>query len=103
MESTEGNEPTLSQAGLSGWTITYISKKTKNPAKAMQLYTYLLDDPGQYLVNFGIEGRPTPRTPTAPSHGRTRPTKCAPTNRRSSRRNGESASSSCSATTGTRP
>lgn len=57
MESTEGNEPTLSQAGLSGWTITYISKKTKNPAKAMQLYTYLLDDPGQYLVNFGIEGK----------------------------------------------
>lgn len=57
MESAEGNEPTLSQAGLSGWTITYISKKTKNPAKAMQLYTYLLDDPGQYLVNFGIEGK----------------------------------------------
>lgn len=57
MESTEGNEPTLSQAGLSGWTITYISKKTKNPAKTMQLYTYLLDDPGQYLVNFGIEGK----------------------------------------------
>lgn len=57
MESTEGNEPTLSQAGLSEWTITYISKKTKNPAKAMQLYTYLLDDPGQYLVNFGIEGK----------------------------------------------
>ena len=57
MESTEGNEPTLSQAGLSGWTITYISKKTKNPAKAIQLYTYLLDDPGQYLVNFGIEGK----------------------------------------------
>lgn len=57
MESTEGNEPTLSQAGLSGWTITYISKKTKNPAKAMHLYTYLLDDPGQYLVNFGIEGK----------------------------------------------
>lgn len=57
MESTEGDEPTLSQAGLSGWTITYISKKTKNPAKAMQLYTYLLDDPGQYLVNFGIEGK----------------------------------------------
>lgn len=57
MESTEGNEPTLSQAGLSGWTITYISKKTKNPTKAMQLYTYLLDDPGQYLVNFGIEGK----------------------------------------------
>lgn len=57
MESAEGNEPNLSQAGLSGWTITYISKKTKNPAKAMQLYTYLLDDPGQYLVNFGIEGK----------------------------------------------
>lgn len=61
MESAEGNEPTLSQAGLSGWTITYISKKTKNPAKAMQLYTYLLDDPGQYLVNFGIEGKTYPK------------------------------------------
>lgn len=55
-ESTVGNEPTLNQAGISGWMITYVSKTCKDPAKAIQLYTYLLSEEGQILVNYGIEG-----------------------------------------------
>ena len=55
-QSTVGNTPKLNQAGLSGWMITYISKTCKDPAKAIQIYTYLLDEEGQILTNFGIEG-----------------------------------------------
>lgn len=51
-----GNDPMLEQAGLSGWSVTYISKDVKDPAKAIQLFTYLLSEKGQYLTTFGIEG-----------------------------------------------
>ncbi|WP_202961982.1 type 2 periplasmic-binding domain-containing protein [Bifidobacterium crudilactis] len=57
ISSTEGREPTLSQSGLSGWSINYITKQTKNPAKAIQVFEYLLSDYGQMLTNFGIEGQ----------------------------------------------
>lgn len=56
MFSTKGNAPTLSQSGLSGWTISFISKDCKNPSKAIQAFEYLLSDYGQMLVNFGVEG-----------------------------------------------
>ncbi len=49
-------EATLDQAGLSGWTVTYISKDCQDPAKAIQLFTYLLSDEGQFLTTFGVEG-----------------------------------------------
>lgn len=55
-ENQEGNEPTLNQAGLSGWTVTYITNKVSDPQKAIQLFTYLLSDEGQYLTTFGVEG-----------------------------------------------
>ena len=55
-QSTVGNEPTLNQAGISGWMITYVSKTCSDPAKAIQLYTYLLDEEGQILTNYGVEG-----------------------------------------------
>lgn len=54
-KSTVGNEPTLTQSGISGWSVTYISKKVKDPQKAIQLYTYLLSEEGQYLTTFGVE------------------------------------------------
>lgn len=57
IRSTQGHKPTLSEAGLSGWTISYITKQCKNPAKAIQTFTYLLSDYGEMLVNFGIEGK----------------------------------------------
>lgn len=55
-QSTVGNAPTLNQAGISGWMITYVSKTCADPAKAIQLYTYLLEDEGQILTNYGVEG-----------------------------------------------
>ena len=55
-QSTKGNAPTLNQAGISGWMITYVSKTCADPAKAIQIYTYLLSDEGQILTNYGVEG-----------------------------------------------
>lgn len=55
-QSTVGNKPTLNQSGITGWMVTYVTKKVKDPAKAIQIYTYLLDEPGQMLMNYGIEG-----------------------------------------------
>lgn len=56
IQSTKGNDPTLTQAGISGWMINYIGKNCQDPAKAIQLFTYLLSDGGEMLTNFGIEG-----------------------------------------------
>lgn len=53
---SSGKEVALTQQGISGWTVTYISKKCKDPQKAIELFTYLLDEPGQFLCNYGIEG-----------------------------------------------
>lgn len=55
-KSTVGNEPMLNQAGISGWMITYVSKTCADPAKAIQIYSYLLSEEGQILVNYGVEG-----------------------------------------------
>ncbi|MEH6992462.1 sugar ABC transporter substrate-binding protein [Neobacillus drentensis] len=55
-QSTVGNEPALSQSGITGWMMSYITKNCKDPAKAIQLFTYLLSEEGQTLVSFGIEG-----------------------------------------------
>lgn len=55
-QSTKGNAPTLNQSGITGWMINFISKDAKDPAKAMQLFTYLLSEEGQILMNYGIEG-----------------------------------------------
>ncbi len=55
-QSTVGHEPTLNQSGITGWMITFVTKKAKDPAKAMQIYTYLLSEEGQKLMNYGIEG-----------------------------------------------
>ena len=55
-QSTVGNTPKLNQAGISGWMITYVSKTCADPAKAIQMFTYLLSDEGQILTNYGVEG-----------------------------------------------
>lgn len=55
-KSSLGNEPRLAQSGISGWSITYISKNCKDPQKAIELFTYLISDYGRNLCTFGIEG-----------------------------------------------
>lgn len=55
-QSTQGRQPTLNQSGISGWMVTFVTKNVKDPAKAIQIYTYLLSEEGQMLMNYGIEG-----------------------------------------------
>lgn len=55
-QSTKGHEPRLNQSGITGWMINYISKEVSDPAKAMQIFTYLQSDYGQLLTTYGIEG-----------------------------------------------
>ncbi|WJH29694.1 extracellular solute-binding protein [Paenibacillus sp. CC-CFT742] len=55
-QSTKGHAPTLNQSGITGWMINFISKDSKDPAKAIQIFTYLLSEEGQTLMNYGIEG-----------------------------------------------
>lgn len=55
-QSTAGNKPILNQAGISGWMVSYITKNCKDPAKAIQIFTYLLSEEGQILTTYGIEG-----------------------------------------------
>ena len=36
--------------------ISFITKNNADPAKSIQLFTYLLSEEGQMLMNYGIEG-----------------------------------------------
>lgn len=63
LRSTQGRKPILTDTGLSGWTINFISKGCRNPSKAIQVFTYLLSDYGQMLVNYGFEGKTYTRGP----------------------------------------
>lgn len=55
-QSTVGHAPTLNQSGITGWMISFITKDNADPAKSIQLFTYLLSEEGQMLMNYGIEG-----------------------------------------------
>lgn len=54
--STKGRQPTLNQSGISGWMNTYISKTNVDPAKSIQIFTYLQSEAGGILTTFGVEG-----------------------------------------------
>lgn len=51
-----GDAHTLPGGGISGWTVTLISKSCKDPAKAIQFMTYLMGEEGQKLLSVGVEG-----------------------------------------------
>lgn len=51
-----GDDYTLPGTSVNGWTITMISKKCKNPEKAIELITYLLSEEGQKMTWLGTEG-----------------------------------------------
>ncbi len=53
-KNSKGDDPVLSGGSIAGWTVTLISKKCKDPARAMQFLTYLISDEGQMDTNFGI-------------------------------------------------
>ncbi len=56
MNSTAGNKPTIAGPNMQGWTMTFISKKCKNPQKAMELLEYMVSPYGDTVMNFGKLG-----------------------------------------------
>lgn len=47
---------TLPGSGISGWTVTLISKNCKDPERAIQFLSFLMGEEGQKLIALGIEG-----------------------------------------------
>ncbi len=55
-KNSQGDSPKLAGGSIAGWTVTLISKKCKDKARAIQFLTYLISEEGQMDTNFGIPG-----------------------------------------------
>jgi putative aldouronate transport system substrate-binding protein len=51
------SDPRLAGQGLSGWTVSMISGKTKHPDRAIRFMSYLMSEEGQRDLYLGIEGQ----------------------------------------------
>ncbi len=56
-KNLDGDDYTLPGTSINGWTVTLVSKKCKNPEKAIKLISYLLSEEGQMMTWFGVEGQ----------------------------------------------
>ena len=64
-KNSNGDPHRLATGGISGWTLTLISKNCKDKARAIQFMTYLLSDEGQMDTFFGVpENNPYGIEPT---------------------------------------
>ncbi|SHH80413.1 extracellular solute-binding protein [Clostridium grantii] len=54
--NSAGDEARLSGDGISGWTVTLISKSCEDPERAIEFLTYLISEEGQKDVFLGQEG-----------------------------------------------
>lgn len=52
-----GSDHVLPGAGINGWTVTFISRNCKDPARAIRFLTYLMSEEGQKMTYLGIEGK----------------------------------------------
>ncbi len=48
---------TYGPTSVLGWTFTYISSANKNPERTLDFLDFLMSDEGQYLTQWGIEGK----------------------------------------------
>lgn len=55
-KNSKGDEHQLAGPGISGWTITLVSKNCKSPEKAIRFMTYMLSEQGQKTVYLGKQG-----------------------------------------------
>lgn len=55
-KNSSGDEPTLAGDGISGWTVTLISKNVKDKARAIKFLSYLISEEGQKDLYMGKEG-----------------------------------------------
>ncbi|MDR2499886.1 MAG: extracellular solute-binding protein [Treponema sp.] len=55
--NSRGAPPTLSAGGIDGWLITGITAKSKNPARAIEFFTYMISEEGQRTIYMGVPGK----------------------------------------------
>lgn len=55
-KNSAGDDYVLPGAGISGWTVSLISKNCLYPDKAIELFSYLISEEGQKAVYLGVEG-----------------------------------------------
>ena len=55
-KNSKGEDHRLPNSGISGWTLTMISKNCKRPDRAIELMSYLMSEHGQHMVWLGVEG-----------------------------------------------
>lgn len=54
--NSKGDAPTLPCTGITGWTVTLISKNCENPERAIEFMSYLMSERGQMVIYLGVEG-----------------------------------------------
>jgi len=55
-KNSKGDDPVLPSTGITGWTVTLISKNCKRPDRAIQFLSYLMSEEGQKMIFLGVEG-----------------------------------------------
>jgi len=55
-KNSNGDDHVLPTTGITGWTVTMISKNCKNPDRAIKFMDYLMSERGQKLISLGVEG-----------------------------------------------
>ena len=55
-KNSKGDDPQLPSTGITGWTITLISKNCKRPDRAIEFLDYLMSEHGQMITYLGVEG-----------------------------------------------
>ncbi len=55
--NTRMDDPVLEGGGISGWTITLISKNCKDPARAIRFLSYWMSEEGQHDFTLGAPGQ----------------------------------------------
>lgn len=55
-KNAKAEDPVLPITGITGWTVTMISKNCKDPERAIQFMDYLMGEHGQKLISLGVEG-----------------------------------------------
>ena len=56
-KNSKGDDPVLPSTGITGWTVTLVSKNCKAPDRAIQFLSYLMSEHGQKMIFLGVEGQ----------------------------------------------
>lgn len=55
-KNSNGDDYVLPTTGISGWTVTLISKDCEHPKRAIEFLSYLMSEHGQKITYLGVEG-----------------------------------------------